>query len=139
MVRRLGAEFRRRRMANHLAPLRVYWLALKHGLVDADQGLHVTLSGELIVEWYKLLRLPPFEAAYPTRAAGSACPLCPPSGSGGGADVVTERSFPEGRKVSCVQCRTAWLELESATRMGRGTDVPADALMSTPARASRRG
>jgi len=37
-------------------------------------------------------------------------------------EVVTEQTFPEGRKVACLACRAAWLELEPTTRMGRGMD-----------------
>jgi hypothetical protein len=122
MVKRLGAEFRKRGMQGHLAPLRLYWLALRHDLVQADRhGLHVQLSEEMVVEWFKLLRLPPYERAYPVQAPGSRCPRCVP-GDGPAMEVVTEQTFPEGRKVACLACRAAWLELEPATRMGRGTD-----------------
>ena len=123
MVKRLGAEFRNRGMQCHLAPLRLYWLALRHDLVQADRhGLHVQLSEEMVVEWFKLLRLPPYERAYPVQAPGSRCPLCPPGG-GPAMEVVTERTFPEGRKVACLACHSAWLELEPASRMGRGSDA----------------
>jgi len=57
MVKRLGAEFRRRGMHGHLGPLRLYWLALRHDLVQPERhGLHVQLSEEMVVEWFKLLR-----------------------------------------------------------------------------------
>jgi hypothetical protein len=114
MVKRLGAEFRKRRMHGHLAPLRLYWLALRHGLVQPERhGLHVQLSEEMIVEWFRLLRLPPYERAYPVQPPGSRCPSCRPG----------EGTFPEGRKVACLACRAAWLELEPPTRMGRGSDA----------------
>ena len=123
MVKRLGAEFRRRGMHGHLAPLRLYWLALHHGLVQQERhGLHVQLSEEMVVEWFKLLRLPPYERAYPVQSPGARCPQCKP-GEGPAAEVVTERTLPEGRKVACLACRTAWLELEPPTRMGRGSDA----------------
>jgi hypothetical protein len=123
MVKRLGAEFRKRGMHGHLAPLRLYWLALRHGLVESDRhGLHVQLSEEMVVEWFKLLRLPPYERAYPVQSPGARCPQCRP-GEGPATEVVTERTFPEGRKVACLGCRTAWLELEPPTRMGRGSDA----------------
>ena len=123
MVKRLGAEFRKRGMHGHLAPLRLYWLAIRHDLVQRDRhGLHVQLSEEMVVEWFKLLRLPPYERAYPVQPPGSRCPHCPP-GDGPTKEVVTERTFPEGRKIACLACRTAWLELEPATRMGRGSDA----------------
>jgi len=110
-------------MHGHLAPLRLYWLALRHGLVESERhGLHVQLSEEMVVEWFKLLRLPPYERAYPVQAPGARCPQCRP-GEGPATEVVTERAFPEGRKVACLTCRTVWLELEQATRMGRGSDA----------------
>ncbi|HXX31428.1 MAG TPA: hypothetical protein VEJ89_12060 [Myxococcaceae bacterium] len=124
MVRRLGDEFRRRGMQAHLVRLRVYWLALHHGLVrDASHALHLTLSEDAVVEWFKLLRLPPYQHAYPVRPTGSACPACAPGG-GPATEVVTERTFPEGRKVACLGCRTAWLEMEPPGRLRRGSDAP---------------
>jgi hypothetical protein len=123
MVKRLGAEFRRRGMHGHLAPLRIYWLALRHDLVQPERhGLHVQLSEEMVVEWFKLLRLSPYERAYPVRSPGSRCPRCPP-GDGPAMEVVTERTFPEGRKIACLACHAAWLELEPSTRMSRGSDA----------------
>jgi hypothetical protein len=75
----------------------------------------------MVVEWFKLLRLPPYERAYPVQPPGSRCPRCPP-GDGPVTEVVTERTFPEGRKVACLACHAVWLELEPTTRMGRGKD-----------------
>ncbi len=124
MVHRLGEEFRRRDMRTHLAPLRIYWLALRHGLVQDDtHALHLTLSEETVVEWFKLLRLPPYQKAYPVRPTGAPCPACGPRGAADG-ELTTERTFPGGRKVVCLSCRSAWLEVESVTRLGRGSDVP---------------
>ena len=37
--------------------------------------------------------------------------------------TIVNRTFPEGRKVACLACRAAWLELEPTTRMGRGSDA----------------
>lgn len=112
-------------MRTHVTPLRIYWLALRHGLVhDERHGLHLTLSEETVVEWLKVLRLPPYENAYRVRPTGSACPSCvPPEGRGAG-EVATERTFPEGRKMVCLGCHSVWLEMEPASRLGRGKDAP---------------
>jgi hypothetical protein len=124
MVHRLGGEFRRRGMRTHVTPLRVYWLALKHGLVqDEEHALHLALSEETVVEWFKLLRLPPYQGAYSVRPPGSVCPDCPPP-EGRANEVTTERTFPDGRKVVCLACRRSWLELEPSSRLGRGSDAP---------------
>jgi hypothetical protein len=124
MVHRLGDEFRRRGMRTHVAPLRVYWLALQHGLVQDEQhALHLTLSEETVVEWLKVLRLPPYRDAYRVRPTGSACPSCAPH-QGRIGEVATERTFPEGRKMVCLGCRSVWLEMEPASRLGRGSDAP---------------
>jgi hypothetical protein len=124
MVQRLGDEFRRRGMRTHVVPLRIYWLALRHGLVhDERHGLHVALSEEAVVEWFKLLRLPPYQHSYPVRPTGSGCPACV-AGEGRASDVVTERTFPEGRKMACLGCRTAWLEVDAARPLSRGSDAP---------------
>ena len=124
MVHLLGGEFGRRGMRTHVAPLRIYWLALKHGLVQDEQhGLHLALSEETVVEWFKLLRLPPYQTAYPVRPTGSACPECQPR-EGSAGEVTTERTFPDGRKMVCLDCRTSWLEIEPSSRLGRGSDAP---------------
>jgi hypothetical protein len=124
MVHRLGGEFRRRGMRTHVTPLRIYWLALKHGLVQGEEhGLHLALSEETVVEWFKLLRLPPYQDAYPVRALGSACADCPPA-EARSSEVTVERTFPDGRKVVCLGCRGCWLELEPSSRLGRGSDAP---------------
>ncbi len=123
MVHQLGGEFRRRGMRTHVTPLRIYWLALQHGLVQGEEhGLHLALSEETVVEWFKLLRLPPYQAAYPVRPMGSACADCP-APQGRANEVTTERTFPDGRKVVCLACHTSWLELEPR-RLGRGSDAP---------------
>ena len=124
MVHRLGGEFRRRDMRTHVTPLRIYWLALKHGLVQDEQhGLHLALSEETVVEWFKLLRLPPYQSAYLVRPPGSACADCPEPHARA-TEVTTERTFPDGRKMVCLACRTSWLELEPSSRLGRGSDAP---------------
>jgi len=124
MVQTLGDEFRRRGMRTHVAPLRIYWLALRHGLVhDEQHGLHLTLSEETVVEWFKLLRLPPYQRAYVVRPTGSRCPTCPPK-EGRAGEVASERTFPDGRKMVCLDCRSAWLEMEPSSRLGRGSDAP---------------
>jgi hypothetical protein len=122
MVRQLGEEFRRRDMRAHVGPLRIYWLALRHGLVrDERHALQLTLSEETVVEWFKLLRLPPYQDAYAVRPPGSACANCAPGGSG---EVAAERTFPDGRKMTCLVCHSTWLEMEGTSRMGRGSDKP---------------
>ena len=124
MVHRLGGEFARRGMRTHVAPLRIYWLALKHGLVQDEQHrLHLALSEETVVEWFKLLRLPPYQAATPVRPTGSSCPECPPR-EGRAREVTTEATFPGGRKMVCSACRSSWLEMEPSSRLGRGSDAP---------------
>lgn len=124
LVRRLGEEFHRRDMRTHLVPLRIYWLALRHGLVHGEgHVLHLSLSEEAVVEWFKLLRLPPYQTAYPVRPGGAACPACGPRAATDG-ELTTERTFPGGRKVVCLTCHSAWLEVDSPTRLGRGSDVP---------------
>ena len=100
MVKRLGAEFRRRGMHGHLAPLRLYWLALRHDLVQAERhGLHVQLSEEMVVEWFKLLRLPPVRARLSRPAARVALPaMSARRWSGGrGGDRADLPRGPEGR------------------------------------------
>ena len=123
MVRQLGREYRKRGMSTHLPALRVYWLALQHELTQRQRHqLDVSYSEDLVTEWFKLLRLEPFASAYPILRAGSPCPNCPRQ-EGHAVEVITEKTFPDGRKVICMRCRAAWLELEAPNwvqRVGRG-------------------
>jgi len=110
-VARLGEEFRRRGMREHVRRLRLYFLAVRHGLLKGPNELDVRWSESHVVEWMKAFRLPPFEAALEVRPPGGGCPRCGlaqgtvPSGR-------TELVFPGGAKLRCQSCGGAWLELE---------------------------
>ena len=119
MVEALGREFVRRGMNTHAAKLRVYYLALRRGLATPGRNeVDVHWSEALVVEWFKLLRMPPYQNAYPVRTAQSHCSRCKdrPTNEGGG--FQTESTFPGGWKVRCSNCGEAWLVLEK----NRGDD-----------------
>ena len=57
-------------MHTHAAKLRVYYLALRRGLATPGRSeVDVHWSEALVIEWFKLLRMPPYENAYPVRPA----------------------------------------------------------------------
>jgi hypothetical protein len=121
MVDTLGQALAERGLDRHVEELRVYWLALARGLTGPGSRLQVGWSEALVVEWFRLLRLPPHAHDYPLRAPSSACPRCPPP-AGHAVEVKTALTFPEGRKAVCTVCGTAWLELDALRP--RLTDSP---------------
>ena len=110
-VERLGREFRRRGMDEHLRPLRVYYLALRHGLTTGR--LDVAWSAEHTRLWLEALRLPPFEDVLASRPLGTVCPRCGPELRRSGEAIPAARrrlAFPGGARVECLGCHAAWLE-----------------------------
>jgi hypothetical protein len=100
----LGCEFSRRGMADHCARLRLYYLALRHGLDSARHRVEVHWDEELVLEWMRLLRLPPFRDHYPVRDT-TGCERC----ESRPGTVVTKGVFPGGAKLECTQCGAQWL------------------------------
>ena len=117
MVETLGREMAERGMHRHVEELRLYWLALARGLTGARQRLEVGWSESLVVEWYRILRLPPHASDYPLRPPSSACPRCPRP-AGHAVEVKTALTFPEGRKAVCTVFGAAWLELDALRLTG---------------------
>ena len=111
-VARLGEEFRRRGMTEHVRLLKLYFLDVRHRLLRGPNELDVRWSESHVVDWMKALRLPPFESALPVRWPGAGCSRCGiaqstvPSGR-------TELVFPGGARLRCQSCGDRWLELES--------------------------
>ncbi len=112
MVDTLGRALAERGLHRHVEELRVYWLALSRGLAGPGQRLNIGWSETLVVEWFRLLRLPPHADDYPVRPPSSPCPRCPRP-AGHAVEVKTALTFPEGRKAVCTVCGAAWLELDA--------------------------
>ena len=112
MVETLGQTFATRGMKRHVEELRVYWLGLAKAVVAPGRKVNVGWSEALVVEWFRLLRLPPHQWDYPVRPPSSACPRCP-APAGHAVEVKTGLTFPEGRKAVCTVCGDAWLELDA--------------------------
>ncbi len=100
----LGCEFSRRGMPDHCDRLRLYYLALRHGLDSARHRVEIHWDETLVVEWMRLLRLPPYEDDYPQRDTTS-CATC----ESRPGTVVTKGVFPGGAKLECLQCGAQWL------------------------------
>jgi hypothetical protein len=113
LVVTLGCEFSRRGMREECRRLRLYFLAVRHGLAaSAQHQVQLDWDEHLVLEWLRLLRIPPFEHHYEVRAE-SACDRCPYQPG----RVVTKAVFPGGSKFECLQCGRQWLLLR-ATRPG---------------------
>ena len=112
-VAQLGREFVRRGMDIHARKLRLYYLALRHRLASPGRReVDVRWSEELVLEWLKVLRLPPYEAAYEIRPRGAGCGRCQKTTNDRTA-LHTEQNFPGGAKMSCHACGAVWLEEDS--------------------------
>lgn len=107
-VRLLGREFVRRDMQVHARKLRVYYLALRHGLVGESHELDVHWNGPFVRTWLETLQLPPFEKALPSRPRGSLCAACHREGAQ--PSTRTELLFPGGARMRCSTCDGAWIE-----------------------------
>lgn len=104
LLDQVEGEFRRRGMLGHLSRL-----AEVRGAYDrrrrSDEG-RTAWSEWTVVTWACLLRVPPFNDVFPTRAAGEGCPRCRPQD----ASVCTfvRLSFRGGYVSQCKACGALW-------------------------------
>ena len=100
LAERVGLELRRHGLLKHVEHLRRYYSTVRTG--------HTPAAGEwtngMVVEWAKILRVPPHEGAYPVRPRMSKCACASPK-------LYTEMVWPGGCKSTCSNCRDTWLEL----------------------------
>jgi hypothetical protein len=108
LVKTLGREFVRRGMDSHARALRIYYLAIRHGLARSEGNVEVNWSHRHTEEWLKMLRIPPFQNAYPLFGRGNGCPRCHRK-RGHQVSVRTECVFPGGAKMRCEDCSLEWL------------------------------
>jgi hypothetical protein len=99
----LGGAFRRRGMVEQLRQLRIYYLAVKYRL-DGRGKVEIHWDPDVVVEWCRVLRVPPHQDAYPIKASSS-CARC----AGLMDTVFTVRVFPGGAKLECRRCGDVWV------------------------------
>jgi hypothetical protein len=109
LVAQLGAEFRRRDMAEHCRKLRLFYLAVKHRL-DVRGRVQIDWTADMVVEWMRTLRLQPYQDAYPVQH-DARCRGCESRAPG---TVFTLSVFPGGSKSQCRTCGRVWLRLDKA-------------------------
>ena len=103
LTARVGREFARLGLKNHVAHARRYYAAVRDARPpEAGEWTH-----EMIVEWARLLRLPPHEHDYPVRPRMAPCSTCELS------QTFTQAVFPGGTKTRCGACGADWLELDA--------------------------
>jgi len=113
-VAALGREFVHRGMHVHAAKLRLYYVALRRGWASSHRSkVDVHWSEDLVIEWCKILQLPPYQHAYPIRAPHSRYSRCKDRSNNEGGSFQTESTFPGGWKVRCSNCGEVWLVLET--------------------------
>lgn len=114
VVGALGREFVHRGMHVHAAKLRLYYVALRRGWASSHRSkVDVHWSEDLVIEWCKILQLPPYQHAYPVRTPHSRCSRCKDRPNNEGGSFQTESTFPGGWKVRCSNCGEVWLVLET--------------------------
>ena len=109
LVVRLGREFVRRGMAQHARVLRLYYLAVKAGLVGAGGEVEVRWDRALTEEWMKTFRVTPFEQHYELRPPGVPCFRCWAVPGNERSSARTELVFPGGARIRCDICGARWL------------------------------
>jgi hypothetical protein len=106
---RLGKEFQKRQMMEHVGKLRLYYLAVKNGLTSGgNRQVDLHWTQDFTLSWMRTLQVPPFEHDYPVRPRGSHCRRC---GDGHGSRTVfVDAVFPGGSRMKCQRCEDSWLE-----------------------------
>ncbi|HMJ14782.1 MAG TPA: hypothetical protein VK524_25395 [Polyangiaceae bacterium] len=110
LIRAIAAEFQRHGMDSHLKLLRDYYRgyrAHKRWLSGLPRPPWHT---ELVIEWARIMRLPPFENAYPVLEHGAKCPTCTEKRDPL-TDVGIRVAWAGGWVIQCRRCGEAWLEL----------------------------
>ena len=122
LVTRLGQAFTARGMGAHARMLRVYFLALRHGLADSRNAVRVSLTEEAVLEWLRTLRVPPFdspeEGGYRVQRRGEGCGTC--AARGETPTVITDAVFPGGARMRCRSCGSLWLEEDAPAQKHEG-------------------
>ncbi len=119
-IRTLGRAFVERDMTSQARRLRVYYLALTHGLTEGRHLLDVHWTEDFVAEWLRLLDLEPYRGSYERRVHGQRCPRCPVEHQAFDArhaapltSVRTMVVFPGGAKMQCLKCGFAWVAVSS--------------------------
>lgn len=113
-LEQLGREFTRRGMHRHAAKLRVFYA---HFLRRQRELQPREWSETIVIEWLRLLRIPPFDTVYAVVPSGTmSCPYCPPDGEIW--DRFVKRVFEGGWLAECRRCARAWVVDERARPRG---------------------
>jgi hypothetical protein len=136
LVEALGLEFERRQMLTHLESLRLFYLGVRHQLDHGrNRSIHVSWNEDMTLDWLAVLRVPPYQAHYPTRPRGYRCTCAAglaadPSGRDGDWSHLGKGAaqtlfvFPGGSKTRCGGCGAVWLELDDDAVAGPAPKMP---------------
>jgi hypothetical protein len=100
----LDREFRRRGMEVHARELRLWMLARRQGRNPRDGW-----SDAFVLEWLRLMRVPPHHTHYIVRRLGDPCPDCATRPEHGSAATFTCVSWEGGQLTECLRCRAVWI------------------------------
>jgi hypothetical protein len=110
IVLAIAAEFERHEMRDHLTLLRAFYRsyrAHKRWLRVQDRP---PWDSEMVIEWARILRIPPFEHAYPVLENGATCPKCA-ANKDPLADSAVRMAWAGGWLMQCHRCSECWLQL----------------------------
>ncbi len=114
LVTLVGRELVLRGMRDHAKVMRLYYLAVHYGLTSGKHAVDLRWDEDFIVEWARLLGLPPHATDYQVRPRHSKCARCPDERD----SIRTEVVFVGGAKFRCVNCGAVWVE--RSLLFGRG-------------------
>ena len=100
LAERVGLALRRLGMLKHVEHLRRYYMTVRAGRTPTRGEW----DDDHVVELAKILRVPPYEGAYPVRPRMTKC-ACP------SPKTYTSAVWPGGCKSTCSNCHDVWLEL----------------------------
>lgn len=107
LVVRLGKEFDRRGMTDHVKLLRTFYAeALQRDRAARRHPRRPPWTEGIVLEWMAIFHLPPFESVYPVLARGAPCPQCESAPEN---VHLTRLVFPGGILTLCRRCQARWV------------------------------
>jgi hypothetical protein len=100
LAERVGLELKGLGLQKQVEHLRRYYATVRSGRTPGPGEW----SESMVVEWAKVLRLPPHEGAYPVRPRMSTCSCATPK-------TFTKLVWPGGSLHTCSVCHDEWIEL----------------------------
>lgn len=106
----VAERFKAHDMKDHLSSLRAFYRERQQRKRAQARAKRIPWDEQMVLKWAALWRIPPLENAYPLLRSGMSC-RCGTNWKHGGG-VYVETVFPEGRVLTCGECKMEWLVLD---------------------------